>query len=176
MFDPRTSTTSTRRIGTTPENAKAVDPQGRGKNESVISAQEPAPGLDAARHAAGQEADAQVDAIRNTILPSSLMDALGLHKCFTFDGYQRYLEKLVENAGSPTDPLPTMLVEQLGLLHLIVPGLLAAAAQAKSIEGTKVYAAASARLLGEMRRLILAIQEYRGSRLTEKKLRVAKVG
>jgi len=63
--------------------------------------------------------------------------------------------------GNPTDPLERMLIEQAAFSHLMVLQLHVFTSAARSDDGAGIYAAAAARLLGELRRTILAFKEYR---------------
>lgn len=74
---------------------------------------------------------------------------------------QLYLDKLLEEAGSPNDPVERMLVEQLALAHHNLGRLYLQAAQAATTEEAEVFNTAAARLLAEFRRLALALREYR---------------
>ncbi len=105
----------------------------------------------------------QAEALRKVVFPSCMATALGLDLRIGPAGYQRYLEQLLLEAGSPSDPIERMMVEQLALAHFRVGQLHVGAAQAKSVEVVKLYNSATARLLGEFRRTALALRDYRGS-------------
>jgi len=54
-----------------------------------------------------------------------------------------------------------MMVEQIAMAHHTIGCLNIRAARAETLEQAKVYNAAAARLLGEFRRIILALKKYR---------------
>ena len=72
-----------------------------------------------------------------------------------------YRDELLREMGNPTDPLERMLIEQLALAHVMTMQLHVNAALAKTPDGTGIYTTAATRLMGEMRRMILAVREYR---------------
>ena len=74
---------------------------------------------------------------------------------------QTYLERLREDAGVRGDPVEQILVEQLALAHHNLGRLYVKAAESQSIEQAECFNNAAARLLGELRRLVLALREYR---------------
>lgn len=79
---------------------------------------------------------------------------------------QVYLRQLLEDAGSPVDPIERMLIEQLALAHHNIGRLHMRAAAAREPEEHKVLNAAAARLMGEFRRSALALKFYRGKGLS----------
>jgi hypothetical protein len=119
-------------------------------------------------HAAGQKVAQEADALRTALFPSLMATALGLDKFFTSHAYKVFLERLVEDAGNPQDPVEVMMLEQLALAHFRIGQLHASAGQAKGIEAAKIYNAVTARMLGEFRRTALALRLYK-SRLPEGK-------
>jgi hypothetical protein len=80
---------------------------------------------------------------------------------FTASGYRQYLDKLRTDAGNPSDPIEVMLLEQLALAHLRTAQLQSKAGSAEGLETAKIYNAAAARLLSELRQTALAIKTYR---------------
>lgn len=83
------------------------------------------------------------------------------------DAYAKYLRDLVEDCGSPRDPIEKMIVEQLILAHANIGRLYLRSGTAGQHEESVAYAAAAGRLTGEFRRLSLALSEYR-SRAVER--------
>jgi hypothetical protein len=92
--------------------------------------------------------------------PAQLGAALGLDDGVT-DGARLFLAEFRQEAGSPTDPVERLLVDQLALTHLVIARLQAQAAEATQLEFKKLYFDTGVRLLGEIRQGALALQSYR---------------
>ena len=75
--------------------------------------------------------------------------------------WEEYLHAILRNAGSPSDPIERMLIEQITLAYHNIARLHMAAAYAETLDHAEVYNAAAARLLGEFRRTVLALRDYR---------------
>src|SRR4051794_17121498 len=118
------------------------------------------PGLDPDHHAASQRAAHQADVLGNAVMPAMMATALNLAQVGA-SGYRAYLDRLLADAGSPSDPIEIMLLEQLAIAHFRIAQLHGSAGQAQGIEAQKLLCAAAARLLGEFRRTALAIRVYR---------------
>ena len=103
----------------------------------------------------------QADVIGRALFPSMMAMALQMDRYVNATGYRQCLDRVLEQAGNPTDPVEIMTLEQLVLAHLRVGQLQANAGQAESLEAQKVYNAAAARLLSEFRRTALALKIYR---------------
>jgi hypothetical protein len=88
---------------------------------------------DARRQAAG---------IALTVVPASMASALGMGGHFDASGCRAYLDRLLADAGSPTDPVEVMLLEQLALAHFRSAQLQGEAGAAKAPEAA--YRRASA--------------------------------
>ena len=99
--------------------------------------------------------------IRTFAFPAAMATAIPMGQNIGAAAFKVYQDRLLQDAGSPTDPVETMLLEQLSLAHLRVAQLHAQAEHTKSIEEAKVYTTAATRLTGEVRRLALAIKQYR---------------
>jgi hypothetical protein len=121
----------------------------------------PPRGLDEARHVAAQRAAHQAEVMREALFPALMADALGYGGTFDSRAYKVFLDRLLEDAGNPSDPVERMLLEQLGLAHFRIGQLQVSAGQAKSVEAAKVYNSVAARLLGEFRRTALALRVYK---------------
>ena len=77
-------------------------------------------------------------------------------------GFKVYIAMAVlKAAGAPTDPLEAMMLEQIMIAHHRVLCLHAEAAQAESAEMIEVLNTAASKLTAELRRLCLAVREYR---------------
>src|SRR5262249_11004474 len=87
--------------------------------------------------------------------------ALDMDRYFDSAGYRAYLDRIRQNAGSPTDPVEVMLLEQLVLAHLRAAQLQANAGQAEGLEAIRLYNAEAASLLSELRLTVLAWKAYR---------------
>jgi hypothetical protein len=119
-------------------------------------------GLDAARHAAAQRAAHQAEVLDKGVFAALMASALALDQFFETSAYRAYLEQVLVQAGNPADPLEKMLITQACLCHFRVAQLHVGASQAKGVEAVRAYNAVAARLLGEMRRTVLAIHAYPG--------------
>jgi hypothetical protein len=84
-----------------------------------------------------------------------------------------YLMDYKEQAGNPTDPIEIMLLEQLMIAHHAVGRLQMQVAHAATAEEAGTYTVAVTRLLGELRRMALAIRDYRNT-MAPKQLTVVK--
>lgn len=127
----------------------------------VGTASEPPTGLDAARHAAAQQSAHQAEGLRRAFVPGCMASALGRNGLFDAAAFRSYLDQFLSDAGDPPDPIERALVEQFAFAHLRLADLQSLAAGAKTVEETKVYSAAAARLFGELRRTAIARQVAR---------------
>jgi hypothetical protein len=127
---------------------------------------QPAPGLDDARHVAGQRTAQAAQVLREQLFAALMADALGYDDPFDGPAARAYLERLCEDAGNPRDPIERMMVEQLAVAHFRIVQLHVRAQKAQGVEAAKLYNGAAARLLGEFRRTALGLRAYR-SRLPE---------
>jgi hypothetical protein len=121
----------------------------------------PPPGLDEARHATEQRAARQANVLRELVFPASMATALKLDSLLGPAGYKFFCDRLLQDAGNPTDPIEIMMLQQLALAHFRIGQLHASAGDARSVEEAKIFNAAAARMLGEFRRTALALQVYR---------------
>ena len=113
------------------------------------------------QRAAMAKAERQADIIQDAAFPASMAAAIPLGSQVGASGFKIYLDRLLEDAGSPTDPIEKMMIEQLALAHHRIAQLHVQADSAETVDAKKVYAAAAVRLTGEFRRLGLAIRVYR---------------
>jgi hypothetical protein len=119
-------------------------------------------GLDTAKHAAAQRAAHQAEVLRETLFPAMMADAIGYDNLFGSAAYKTFLDHFIKDAGSPSDPVETMLLQQLAVAHFRIGQLHIGARHATGTEAVKLYTAAASRLLGEFRRTALALRAYRG--------------
>ncbi len=75
--------------------------------------------------------------------------------------FKAYLDTFLKDAGSPTDPVERMLLEQLALAHHSIGRLHFRAGITENLDATTACHAAAARLQAEFRRTALALHEYR---------------
>lgn len=119
-----------------------------------------APGLDPDRQAAMQRAAQQADTLRDGYFAALMAMALHSDSVFGAGAYKVYVERLLEEAGNPRDPIERMMIQQLGLAHFKIAQLHASAGEVEEIEAIKMYNSVAARLLGEFRRTALALRAY----------------
>jgi hypothetical protein len=77
------------------------------------------------------------------------------------DGHVEYVSELLASAGASGDPLEEMLIGQTILANHMLGRLYSEASRATKAEVAKLRLDAAARLLGELRRCVLAVAEYR---------------
>jgi len=80
---------------------------------------------------------------------------------FDVKAFKLYRDNLLERAGSPSDPIEIMLIEQVALAHLSIGRLHSEAAGSSNLEQTKVFATLANTSSGEFRRSVLALKAYR---------------
>ena len=151
------------------KGARPPDPASQGGSR-------PPPGLDDERHAAAQRAAHMGEVVRQAFVPGCMASALGTNGLFDGRAFRVYLDNFLRDAGAPTDPLERLLLEQAAFASLRVADLHTQAAGAKSVDAVKVFTAAAARLLGEVRRLAVTLKVYRGRAPAAEPLRIAQVG
>jgi hypothetical protein len=102
----------------------------------------------------------QAWAARELIIPGCLSLILDT-RTVGAAGAKVFLNSFLRDAGSPTDPIEIILLEQLALAHFRLGQLHVRADAASDPDRLKILNAAAVRLLGELRRLALAIRQYR---------------
>jgi len=80
-----------------------------------------------------------------------------------WEAFSYYLGDLFQEAGSPTDPIERMLLEQIALAHHNIGRLQMESANAEMIASAKIYSDSAVRLMGEFRRTVLALKQYRAT-------------
>ena len=99
-------------------------------------------------------------ATRHLHLPNALTRMIGERSLGTL-GSKAYFNTVLGEAGDPADPVERMMVEQLLLAHHRLAHLYTQADLAQTPEFARVLHGAANRLLGEFRRLALALRIYR---------------
>jgi hypothetical protein len=98
--------------------------------------------------------------IRDALIPAMMQLASGSHHQIGGAEFKSYRDVLVREAGSQ-DVLEQTLLEQVALAHLSASQLLANAGLEKTSKAAGIYATAAAKLMGEVRRTVVAIKELR---------------
>lgn len=153
-----------------------ASPKPRQPADSARADTPPPQDPDAARRAAQQQAMGQAEDLRQAVIPAFLSLALNQGPRLGAAGVKAYLDDLMHAAGDPADPIERMLIEQLAMVHFITARLHADAAAAKGAVAAKMYNASASRMLGEFRRLALAVRVYRTPVGKPHHLRLAETG
>jgi len=77
--------------------------------------------------------------------------------------YILYHERLLADCGGPSDPIEVILIEEIAQAHACLGLLFAKTSNGGHVEAVGIYAGATARLIGEVRRSALALQAYRAA-------------
>lgn len=83
---------------------------------------------------------------------------------FSLDAYVLYSQTFLEESGVRSDPLERILVEQAMMTHHKIGRLNRLAGTAASTEEARALDSVAVLFVGELRRLVLAIQSYRAGR------------
>ena len=84
------------------------------------------------------------------------------------EAFKMYRDILLEDVGSPIDPIEIMLVEQLALAHFAIGRLQIKACIMEDAKLSATFSDAATRLLGEFRRCSLALEDYRAKQAARK--------
>ena len=84
------------------------------------------------------------------------------------EGFKLYRDKLLQEAGNPSDPIEIMLIEQLALAHFSIGRLQMKSCTMDNIKLAIAYHDATTRLLGEFRRCSLALEDFRAKQAARK--------
>lgn len=126
------------------------------------TASAPPPGLDDARHAAAQKAAHGAEVLRQNLFASLMAGALSLDRCgIETSAFKTYLQRFMDDLGSPQDPIERMMAEQVALAHFRIAQLHVGAAESQSLEAIKLYNSTASRLMGEFRRTCIALHLIR---------------
>ena len=77
------------------------------------------------------------------------------------DAFVEYRDQLLADCGAPDDPLVIMLIEQVAMAHFNIARLHVKSAVAGSCVEAVAYEAAAARLLTELRRSVLVLEDLK---------------
>jgi hypothetical protein len=110
-------------------------------------------------------------------VPHQMSVALAAKSEFDVDTIRCYLDRLIAEAGNPSDPLEKILIEQAAFMHLQLSILRCDAIKSQSHDATKILNTASNRLNSELRRTIETIRSRKSPKAdhAKPKLSVAKV-
>jgi hypothetical protein len=85
----------------------------------------------------------------------------GLERSVSDDAATQYVDQFLKDAGSPTDPVERVLLQQLAILPHAIGRLHLQCRMAGSAEERMLYLSATTDYLAELRRLALALKDYR---------------
>jgi hypothetical protein len=89
--------------------------------------------------------------------------------------FKLFRDKLLQDAGNPTDPIEVMLIEQLALAHFHIGRLQVRSCGAASPQLQVAYSDAATRLLGEFRRCTLALEDLRAKQDARRERKAAAI-
>jgi hypothetical protein len=107
--------------------------------------------------------------LKSGVFASQMSTTIQLDKSFDPAAFHAYLDQLMIDTGSPTDPVERILIEQIAMAHLRVGDLSVLASGARGDEPIKILNSATARLIGEVRKTALALAAYRERKQPAKK-------
>lgn len=104
------------------------------------------------------------DVIHDYMIPVYLATAMAFDKRITPMNYRTHLDRLLADAGNPTDPCEVVLIEQMAMTHLRSARLHALADGRGTPEAVKIYDGTAARLPAEVQKIITTLEKYRASK------------
>jgi len=107
------------------------------------------------------KAESEADIIEHAVFAASMASSITVGNDVSASGFKVYLDRLLEQAGNPTDPLERIMLQEVALAHYRIAQLHAKAAEARTVDAAKQYSVVAIRLTGELRRMFLAIKQYR---------------
>ncbi|WP_339612795.1 hypothetical protein, partial [uncultured Rubinisphaera sp.] len=119
------------------------------------------PKLTAQQLAALNKAEREADVIEEVLFAASMAGSVSVGNQVGPNGFKVYLQRLLKQAGDPDDPLEQMMIEQTALAHHRIAQLHVKAAEAETVDAAKQYSTMAIRAMGELRRIVLAIKQYR---------------
>ena len=84
------------------------------------------------------------------------------------EAFALFRDKLLEDAGAPTDPIEVMLIEQLALAHFTIGRMHIKACSMDNAKLCVAFTDAATRLLGEFRRCSIALEDFRAKQAARK--------
>jgi hypothetical protein len=93
---------------------------------------------------------------------NSLDDGINPH------AFKVYRDRLLRDAGEPTDPIEVMLIEQIAMAHFHIGRLYMKSCATDNHKLSSAYGEAATRLLGEFRRCTLALEDFRAKQAARK--------
>ncbi len=114
------------------------------------------------RQLAERQFGAMATTLAETFPPSVLQAVSGEahQRAIHAGGFKVYLDRILSDAGSPTDPLEIMLIEQLVCAHFQIGNLMAKVAKAQTLQKVEIYTKACASIMAEFRRGFVARGEF----------------
>lgn len=107
--------------------------------------------------------DRRIATMRKAILPSLVANAVHLEKHISTPTVGAYMDDFAQRAGSIKDPVEEVIVRQIAQADLIIGQLLAQTTRATNALAAQTYGTTACRLIAEVRRLALALKQYRSS-------------
>ncbi len=114
--------------------------------------------------------DAYATNLRDMVGPTHLYVAIAcsLSDSITPAAFKVYRDRLLQDAGNPTDPIEIMLIEQIAMAHFHIGRLHLRSCSTEHHKLATAYADAATRLLGEFRRCTLALEDFRSKQAARK--------
>jgi hypothetical protein len=102
------------------------------------------------------------DRVREAVVPLLMKGAMACDNALDFATVQKYRQELLQESGNPRDPLERMLIEQIAVAHFVGLHLqnMAMTCLAHPAD-LQIVGNVVVQMLGEQRRLTLAVKEYR---------------
>jgi hypothetical protein len=168
---PPASTAPPGKTQRTPEEQKAWPPDGKSAGPPKRDCNGATSGAAAAaqKSAAAPKKNAdplterqhQAITVRDAVVPTLMQMAMTPKDSLDIHIVRGYRDELLREMGDPADPLERMMIEQAAVAHVVSLQLLSFVASCKTPAETNLYAASAARLMAELRRMILGVREYR---------------
>jgi hypothetical protein len=107
--------------------------------------------------------DAHASNLRETTAAASMYVSMAAWTQSEIDAgaFVEYRDRLLADCGAPDDPLVVMLIEQVAMAHFNIARLHVKSAVAGSCVEAVAYEAAAARLLTELRRSVLVLEDLK---------------
>jgi hypothetical protein len=107
------------------------------------------------------ESQEQAMMVQDRLIPAIMQMAIAPRGTVDSDTVRGYRDEMLREMGNPSDPLERMMIEQAAVAHVMVLQFHSFTALAKSSIAAGVYANAAAKLMAELRKMILGVREYR---------------